>query len=152
MSRWYRVFAATASEPAPAALLEQLQSLGLNASARFRGDDLGWFRAELLSEGAETPLHLERYLAGEEDIRAELNSWAAWLETQENNPHHGPLMERMISAAQVFTLHEEEADADNETLGLAVCRFLARVTDGVYQVDGRGFFAADGNLLVPEDA
>ena len=33
---------------------------------------------------------------------------------------------------------------------LALCRHLARETEGFYQVDGVGFFAADGTLLVRE--
>jgi hypothetical protein len=37
-----------------------------------------------------------------------------------------------------------------ERLCLTCCRHLAAVTDGVYQADHGGFFAADGTLLVPE--
>ena len=91
-------------------------------------------------------LQLERFLAEEEGIRAELNSWAAWLETRENAPEHVRLMERMIQTKQLFTLQSIEESAQAERL----CRFLAEITLGVYQIDVRGFFAADGVLLVPE--
>jgi hypothetical protein len=66
-------------------------------------------------------------------------------------------MERLIIAKEVFTLHQPLEDADDiddaemaERLCLACCRYLAAATDGVYQADHRGFFAADGTLLVPE--
>jgi hypothetical protein len=91
-------------------------------------------------------LQLERYIAGEDGLRAELNSWAAWLETQESAPEHVALMERMIQTAQLFTLHANAESAAAEQL----CRFLAGSTAGIYQIDGRGLFAANGSLLVPE--
>ncbi len=34
--------------------------------------------------------------------------------------------------------------------GREICRYLAHVTEGIYQIDGAGFFAADGRLLVSE--
>ena len=37
-----------------------------------------------------------------------------------------------------------------ERLVVALCRFLAGATDGVYQSDDAGFFAADGALLLQE--
>jgi hypothetical protein len=33
---------------------------------------------------------------------------------------------------------------------VALARFLAGVTDGVYQVDDEGFYSADGVLILPE--
>lgn len=61
----------------------------------------------------------------------------------------------MIGTTQLFTLRvpeeeDEEADGPAEDLCLAACRFLARETEGVYQVDGQGFFAPDGTLLLQE--
>jgi hypothetical protein len=100
-----------------------------------------------------TPVHLERYLATEEGIRADLNSWAAWLETADYSPNHGPLMQHVISTRQLFTLRRPIDHADEvlvEKLCLGVCRFLSGITDGVYQVDDEGFFAADGTLLLQE--
>ncbi|SRR5579885_2427172 len=157
MSQWFRVFGLSAAAVEPAALLEHLHGQGLPVAGRFRGDDRGWFRAELVFAEDAPPVIVERYFADEEGIRAELNSWAAWLEEQEGNPHHGPLMERLIGTAQLFTLHqpiEETSDAEDaglvERLCLTCCRHLAAATDGVYQADHGGFFAADGALLVPE--
>ncbi len=151
MSIWYRVFGAAPDEPAPAALLEHLQGLDAGLRGRFTGDDQGWLRAELTS--AAGPVEVERYLVSEEGIRAELNNWAAWVETQEGNPHQDRLMRHLIATQQVFTLPQPGGLAGREAaeaLCVAVCRFLARATAGVYQVDLRGFFAADGTLLMPE--
>jgi hypothetical protein len=148
----YRVFCRGDVAPEPAALLEHLHGLGLPVRGHFHGDDQGWFRAELVPDADAAPLELERYLAEEEGIRAELNTWAAWLETAEGNPHAGRLMQHVIATRQVFTLQSSPDDEDPppEEVCLAVCRFLASAADGVFQGDGRGFCAADGAVLVPE--
>jgi hypothetical protein len=153
MSRWFRVFGTSDVQPAPARLLEEARGLGGDVSGRFRGDDLGWFRADLVVAGEESALSLERFLSGEEGIRAELNTWAAWLE-ETGRPEAVRLMQHMVSTTQVFTLGPLDPDADTATEALCVglCRFLARESAGIYQVDGQGFFAADGTLLVPEDS
>ncbi len=154
MSRYYRVFGTTDTEPAPAALLEQVRSAGLEVAGHFRGDDQGWFAADLVLPDEETPVRLERFLAGEEGIRAELNTWAAWLETAAHNPNHGWLMEHMIQTRQIFTLELTTPDSPGspvENLCVSLCQFLAQATAGVYQVDQQGFFAADGTLLLREE-
>ncbi len=158
MSQWFRVFgAADVVIVDPAALLEHLRREGFPVAGHFHGDDLGWFRAELVYAEDAPPVVLERYLTKEDGIRAELNAWAAWLETAEDNPHHADLMARMIGTAQLFTLNQPVEDADDfdeagavEVLSLACCRYLALATDGVYQADHRGFFSAGGDLLVRE--
>jgi hypothetical protein len=151
MGLWYRVFGRGAAEPAPQAILDHLDGLGVRVAGRFEADDAGWFRAEFDFGGA-APLQLDRFLATEKGIRAELNSWAAFLETCADNPNHLSLMERMIQTAQLFTLERPGGDeAQVERLCVGLCTFLARQTDGVWQADGRGFFAADGSLLARGD-
>jgi hypothetical protein len=145
---WYRVFGTNQVEPRPAALLEHLQELDAGLTGKFSGDEQGWFQAELTSPAGGAPLVVQRYLVSEEGIRAELNNWAAWIETNEDNPNQGRLMQHMISTTQLFTLRPTTAGAD-DWCG-PICRFLARETAGVYQVDGQGFFAADGTLLLKE--
>ncbi len=145
MSRWYRIFAGTEAEPQPADLLQHLRVSGFVVESHFQGDERGWFRGTL-----SPSLLLERYLADEDGIRAELNTWAAWLETQENNRYSQSLMTRMITTRQLFTLHLLAEDVRLENLCRAICQFLARHTDGVYQIDDVGFFAADGECLVQE--
>jgi hypothetical protein len=62
-------------------------------------------------------------------------------------------MERVIQTKQLITLRKP-VDASDEVLLEkvleATVQFLASVTDGVYQVDGRGWFVASGELLVQE--
>jgi hypothetical protein len=98
--------------------------------------------------GADAPLVLERFHADDEGIRAELNSWAAFLETC-GGPHHVRLMERTIQARQLFTLTDPTTDVVDPGC-VALCRRLAAETAGFYQIDDIGFFDADGTLLVEE--
>jgi hypothetical protein len=62
-------------------------------------------------------------------------------------------MERAIQTKQLFVIRSP-LDTPNEVVAEQVlthtCRFLAAQTNGVYQVDGRGWFAADGELLLQE--
>lgn len=152
MSEWYRVFGRNEVQPEPAALLEQLHAEGLMVRPVFRGDDLGWFSATLTLEGGSGVVELERFLTREEGIRGELNAWAAWLETVAHDPNAAVLMERVIQTKQLFTIRgAETTDVVRVEAGCAaVGRFLARVTDGVYQVDGQGFFSAEATLLLRE--
>jgi hypothetical protein len=153
MSGWFRVFGSNEVQPQPAALLELLRSLGREATGNFRGDEQGWFEAEIIFAAGGPPLQVDRFLAREEGLRDELNTWAAWLETVEDNPQHAALMQQVIGTTQLFTLYQAGLDGKQRVLdeiGPAVCQFLARETAGVYQVDQQGFFAADGTLLVKE--
>jgi hypothetical protein len=157
MSQWFRVFGRSEAAPPPEALLEELHRLGVEAKSHFRGDDLGWFAAEIQLDPDSPPLQIERFLTKEDEIRGELNTWAAWVESAGDRPEHLRLMQHLINTVQLFTVHhpieetdEGESDLDVESVCVALCRFLAQATDGVYQVDHRGFFAADGTLLVAE--
>jgi hypothetical protein len=149
---WYRVFALTEVEPQPEALRAFLQTLDRDARVQFHADHQGWFAADIQVPGEETGIRLERFLSTEEGIRGELNTWAAWLESQESNPHVGRLMQHMISTKQIFTLQEDPTCGDEAAeVCTALCGFLARLTDGVYQADAQGFLDAEGLLLVPEE-
>ena len=96
---------------------------------------------------------LARYLTREDDLRDDLNAHAAELETMDYSSNSGPLMERVIQTKQLITLRKP-VDAANEVLLEKVLeeavRFLAGATDGVYQIDGQGWFEASGELLVRE--
>jgi hypothetical protein len=149
---WYRIFGRADSRLPPAALLEHLSLGGFAVQAHFRGDDLGWTAAELrLDRGG--PVYLERYLATEDNLRDDLNSWAAFLETCDYSPNSTPLMERVIQSAQLITLRKPIDHADEvilDRLCLETCRYLASQCDGVYQIDYDGWFAADGAMLLKE--
>src|SRR3954464_14159068 len=133
MKRWYRVFGGSEVQPAPGMILEHLNGLGRPVTGSFQGDEAGWLRAELTGPGLPL-LELERFLAGEEGIRAELNSWAAYVESCGDSPDHFRLMERLIQTRQVFTLRclgEGEDNTRADELCLALCRFLAGRTEGI---------------------
>ncbi len=149
---WYRVFLPTEVEPSPVALAAHLHARGLAVEPHFKGDDLGWTSGEFrLPTGA--PVLLARYLTKEDDLRDDLNAHAAELETMDYSPNSGPLMARVIQTKQLITLRKP-VDVPDEVLTEKVleeaCRFLALTTDGVFQIDGRGWFAAGGELLVQE--
>ena len=142
MGNWSRVFSRLETEPDSGALEAFLAKLG--AVVRFEADQNGWFRAETVGSAV---LELERFRADEEGIRSELNSWAAYLETSEDSPHLGALMERAIQARQLFLLR---SDPPADRLREALTQELARLTEGFCQADGVGFFDAGGTLLVKE--
>lgn len=151
---WYRVFGSSDAIVQPADLLEYLHASGFEATGHFRGDKEGWFSAELRVPGVDEPLELQRYLASEPGIRDELNTWAAWLETQDH-PERVELMRQVIQSRQVFTvpgLPELHEDGTVRELRRLVCFFLANQTGGICQFDGEGFFASDGMLLLSESA
>jgi len=125
-------------------VLEHLRGLGVTGRASFRGDDAGWTALEIEAADGVPPLLLQCYLSSEPGIRAELNSWAAWLETCQDNSHHAALMERVIQTKQLYTLQGQDRICES------LCRHLAALTDGVWQADGAGFFDRDGTLLLKE--
>ena len=152
MSRWSRVFGASSTPPEPSALLECVRGLGISAIGDFQADTQGWFLVELEPTGLPS-IRVERFLAAEEGIRQELNSWAAWVESVEDRAIHGLLMHHIVSTTQLFTCEIPAVSAGPEQIDMVcagVCQFLARQTGGVYQIDGQGFYSADGKLLVAE--
>lgn len=150
---WYRVFGRSGSEPLPAALAAYLHAVGLEVEPHFRGDDLGWTTGELRLPGTGTSVVLQRYTADADDIRDDLNSHAAELEATGNGLLITRMMAHVIQTRQLFTL-SKPIDATDEVVLERVldetCRFLAAATDGVFQIDGRGWFTAAGELWLRE--
>jgi hypothetical protein len=150
---WYRVFSLSDNAVSPAELVEHLHALALPAVPHFRGDDLGWTAGELVMPGDGTPVQLGRYLAKEDDLRDDLNAYAAELETMDFSPNSPKLMQHVVQTQQLVTLRRPLDHADEATLErlcLEAAQFLAANSDGVYQIDGQGWFAADGTLLLQE--
>jgi len=149
---WYRVFGTNENQVAPEAILSDLRGQGWNVTADFGGHGAGWVQATL-SFADTTPIHIERFLSSEEGIRAELNTWAAYLETCDYDPNYAGLMEQMIRTKQLFTIRRP-IDVANEVMVEGIClglaRYLARTTEGIYQIDQEGFFKPDGLLLLQE--
>jgi hypothetical protein len=152
MGLWLRVFGRGTAAVTSDAIREHLANRGITVACDFAGAGENWSRAEFRLS-TTTPVMLEHFRVDEEGIRAELNSWAAFLETCDYEPNHVVLMERVIQSKQLFTLRRP-IDCANEVLvdNLCVdlCRFLAGATDGVWQCDDEGFFAADGTVLLKE--
>jgi hypothetical protein len=150
---WYRIFGGVDTEVPPASLAAHLHAAGLPVEPHFKGDDLGWTEGELRLPGDGTPVYLARYLTGEDDLRDDLNAHAAELETMDYSPNSGPLMARVTQTKQLITIRKPVGAADEVLLERVldlISRFLAAATDGIIQIDGRGWFAADGQLLVQE--
>ena len=149
---WQRVFGRSDSGLTPAEIAGALASAGHACTPHFKGDDLGWTSGELRF-AAGSPILLARYLAKPDDLRADLNAFAAELETMTYSDKAPALMERVIQTRQMVTLRKPFDHGDEVELD-AVCerlvRALAEASDGVYQIDGKGWFAADGELLVQE--
>jgi hypothetical protein len=146
---YFRVFGLSDATPDLAALLEHLHAAGLPAAGHFRGDDLGWTGGDLAAADAPA-VTVERYLTKEDDLRDDLTTWAGWLETRADQPRHAELMRHVVGTKQIITLRRPP-DPRLDGLCDEVCRWFAARTEGVYQADGRGFFAADGTMLLPED-
>lgn len=150
---WHRVFGRTAGPVSPTALAEHLHAAGLPVEPHFRGDDLGWTAGDLVLPGGGAPVRVERYLTDHDDLRGDLNAFAGELEAMDYSPHNVRLMEHVIQTKQLVTFRRPLDHADEATLDRlceAVVRFVAARTEGVYQIDGRGWFAGDGTLLVQE--
>ena len=153
MPQFFRVFGRNDVPTSPESLVEEVRRSYSEVTAHFRGDDLGWFEAHLLPDLDTPPILVERFLSKEDNIRSELNTWAAWLESVGDSAVHHQLMQQVVTATQLFTVHQPIEGIDElsvEATCVGLCQFLARATEGIYQVDHRGFFAADGTLLVAE--
>ncbi len=145
---WQRVFASRPTGPAPADLLAHLHAAGFATTARFTGDDDGWFRAELVHEATGQAYELQRYLATEPGIRDELNAWAAWVELCDT-PFQSALMQHLVTTQQVYTL-KAVGDTPDLAFSEALLRWLAGHTAGVWQRDGAGFLRDDGTRMLAE--
>jgi len=150
---WYRVFGLSAESPPPSVLAEYLHAVGLAVTPHFRGDDIGWTAGELVLPGGGGPVLVHRHLTDADDLRTDLNAFAAELETMTFNPHHADLMRHVIQTKQLVTLRRPLDHADEVALDRLcneVVLFLAARTEGVYQIDGRGWFSAAGEMLLQE--
>ena len=150
---WYRAFSPTLEIIPPAALAEHLQSLGLAAVPHFKGDELGWTTGEFHLPGNGSPILLAAFRTKEDDLRDDLNSYAAELESMTLSPEAGPLMEKVIQTKQLFTIRKPVDAADEirlERTCEALAQFLATASNGFYQIDRKGWYSADGRLMVEE--
>ncbi len=149
---WVRLFCGVSTTLRPAQLAERLHMFDDKAQLHFVGDDLGWTAAEIRFP-VGSPILIDRYLTDADDLRADLNTWAAYLETLTYSPNSGPLMERVIQTQEMITFrkpldHPNEITIENIVNGLV--QSLAQNAHGIYQADGAGWYNAGGELLVQE--
>lgn len=143
---WHRVFSPNSEPVSPVALAAHLHAKGFAVEPHFRGDDLGWTSGELRFAG--DLVRIDRYLTTVDDIREDLNSFAAELESKETI-HTAGLMRSVIQSQQLIALQCESVEC--EPLCLQTVQYLAARSDGVYQIDGQGWFAATGERLIAEE-
>lgn len=141
---WYRVFGRSDAIPTSADIERCLADVGLSVRLSFVENATGWNVGRL--EIGETIIELTRWHADEEGIRAELNSWAAYVESCEESPRSAALMEQLIQSRQLIYFEEPTPDVREVCTQLSQC--LARLADGCYHVEGEGFFTAEGALLL----
>ena len=157
MKKWYRIFSREKNRELMAILTKELQSCGNSLEFQFTCDPDGdlstdWFTLAIRPTNKQ-PIILERYLVEEEGIRSELNSWAGILETWDHDPVHVLLMEKVIQGKELITVEKPQETDDElamDDLCMRISRVIADATDGVFQVDGVGFYDASGALLLGE--
>ena len=150
---WIRVFGSQRTTVSPAELTTHLHEHGLPVTPHFKGDDLGWTMGELVLPGGGTSVQLSRFLTVEDDLRGDLNAFAAELETMDFSPNNGDLMRRVIQTGQLIAIrrpldHADEAALDH--LCQLTARYLAQRTEGIFQIEGQGWFDTDGTMLLQE--
>src|SRR5438552_3573533 len=104
MTPWYRVFGADPAEPKPSELSAFLKGLCGQVEGHFRGDEFGWTSGCV--QLGDTLVFAERYLVSEDGIRADLNSWAAWVESVGETHEQVRLMGRLIGSQQLIVLRD----------------------------------------------
>lgn len=144
---WYRVFCRSDGTVQPGDIQTDLTAAGIHTSMHVVGDELGWTACTLrLPAGAS--LRLEHYETEADQLRDELNSWAAWLESQTQQPHHVALMQSVIETRHLYVM--QAPGHENDSICHHVMAYIALHRDGVVQIDGQGFFAANGDWLLQE--
>ena len=148
---WYRVFCRSNDLQPPPEIIARLRREGLAVEGSFNPNDRGWTTAELRL-GAGTPVFVERYRTADDDLRNDLNTWAAVLETMDYSTNNVRLMEHVIQAQQMFTVRKPVSHANEsgiEDLCRTLCMELA-AADGVFQIEDDGWYSADAVLLLKE--
>lgn len=143
--RWRRIFARRETVPPLERIREALACHHWPLEGSYVYDDTGWIEATFETMSGNFRWTIRRYTRADDDIRGELQSWAAFVETFPDNPHCQVLMNHLTGTQQVFTF--EQPDGMPDQTSLALCRCLAQAAEGVYQIDGSGFFTATGESL-----
>jgi len=149
MAGWFRVFLLQEDGPKPSEIMECLQDLLPEVNGRFRTDEEGWFQL-ILTHPSVGELVLDHFMTLEKGVRSEINTWAAWLESNKKFD----LMERIIQVKQILTFEVTPEMEDNvlDTLVFKHIAFkLAALARGFVHIDGIGFLEPDGTLLIEDE-
>jgi hypothetical protein len=129
--------------------MECLQSLIPEVKGKFRTDEDGWFQL-ILDHPSIGELTIDHFLTSEKGVRAEINTWAAWLESKQRFD----LMERIIQVKQILSFEVTPEMDDNVSDSLVYKRLalaLAALAEGFVHMDGVGFLEPDGTVLIEDE-
>ncbi len=149
MAGWFRVFMLQEDGPEPSSFMESLQLILPEVTGKFRADEDGWFQL-ILSHSSFGELSIDHFLSSEKGVRAEINTWAAWLESKQRLD----LMERIIQVKQILSFEvtpELEENGTDPSLFKKLSLTLASISQGFVHIDGIGFIEADGSLLIEDE-
>ena len=149
MAGWFRVFLLQEDGPKPSGIMECLQSLIPEVKGKFRTDEDGWFQL-ILDHPSIGELTIDHFLTSEKGVRAEINTWAAWLESKQRFD----LMERIIQVKQILSFEVTPEMEDNVSDALVykhLALALAALAEGVVHMDAVGFLESDGTLLIEDE-
>ena len=149
MAGWFRVFLLQEDGPKPSGIMECLQSLIPEVKGKFRTDEDGWFQL-ILDHPSIGELTIDHFLTSEKGVRAEINTWAAWLESKQRFD----LMERIIQVKQILSFEVTPEMEDNVSDALVykhLALALAALAEGVVHMDAVGFLEPDGTLLIEDE-
>ena len=149
MAGWFRVFLLQEDGPEPFRIMECLHSLIPEVKGKFRTDEDGWFQL-ILDHSSIGELTIDHFLTSEKGVRAEINTWAAWLESKQQFD----LMERIIQVKQILSFEVTPEMEDNVSDLLVYKRLalaLAALAEGVVHMDAVGLLESDGTLLIEDE-
>lgn len=149
MAGWFRIFNPSLADWEPEKVMEGLQPLFPGIQGKFRTDDDGWFQL-VLSHESLGELPIDRFLSTEKGVRAQLNTWAGWLETKDRHD----LMEKIIQVGQIisFELPDDlESDSPEFANYRKLARFCASICHGFFHADGVGFVDEYDRLLIEDE-
>jgi hypothetical protein len=149
---WIRVFGLNVNVPSSVSLCEMLYDNRFEVIPNVKGDDLGWTECQLNHSGVS--IGLARYLTLEDDLRNDLNAYAAELESYQDIQHQAvDLMERVIQTKQLITIRkplDHSNEVEMEANCIRIAEYFCGIVDGIYQIDGHGWFDLDGKILIRE--
>lgn len=154
MANWIRIFGTTGQAPRVSALVEHLDGLGIEVTWEVMGDDKEWEQVSLQTATMPAPLMIERMPTDDSEIRDEVDPLIQWLETVDDVLDVDEIERALGGTRQLFIIGMPvggQGTTNVEHLSNKLSQFLARQTQGIYQVAEAGFYDAEGRLLLEEN-